>query len=106
VQRAVFANEGSKSGLVKNLLTRSVSKDATVAVSLSIHMRGEPIVEASSKRKKTIFLNLIELLHTCRSTPNLVYAPGDRIAMLRGGSTSGEVDARSGLRSENTRASK
>jgi hypothetical protein len=54
----VFANEGSKRGLVKNLLRRRVSKDATVAVSLSKHMRGEPIVEASSKRKKTIFLNL------------------------------------------------
>lgn len=43
---------------MKNLLRRRVSKDATVAVSLSKHMRGEPIVEASSKRKKTIFLNL------------------------------------------------
>ena len=29
-------------GMVKILLTRSVSKDATVAVSLSKHMRGEP----------------------------------------------------------------
>jgi hypothetical protein len=35
MQRAVFANEGSKRWLVKNLLRRRVSKDATVAVSLS-----------------------------------------------------------------------
>lgn len=60
-------------------------------------MRGDVHIGGSSKSKGTISLNLIELLHTCRSTPNLVYAPGDRIAMLRGGSSSGEVDARSGL---------
>lgn len=60
-------------------------------------MRGDVHIGGSSKSKRTISLNLIELLHTCRSTPNLVYAPGDRIAMLRGGSSSGEVDARSGL---------
>jgi hypothetical protein len=40
MQRAVFANEGSKRGLVKNLLTRRVSEDATVAVSLSKTQEG------------------------------------------------------------------
>ena len=70
-------------------------------------VRGDAhIVGILFKSKKTIFLNLIGLLHTRRSTPNLVYAPGDRIAMSRGGSTSGGSTHGLVLNSENSRASK
>jgi hypothetical protein len=50
--------KGARGGLVKNLLTRRVSKDATVAVSLSKPMRGDAHVVGIIKEKKTIFLIL------------------------------------------------